>query len=175
MTWPDSRVPPIAHTWAAGQSDRRRYATLTAWRTLTQRRFIIIWMALAAILVGGVLSGSESIVLPIAIAIAMALVVLLPPLMWSGTYRALRTSMAPGAQWTSGLDEHGLMVANPAGMVVVPWQNVRAVSAGSDLVMVMTKGSRTAGFGIPAPLFPQPAVDYARCCIAERANLDARK
>ncbi|OBG21633.1 hypothetical protein A5768_26395 [Mycolicibacterium fortuitum] len=138
---------------------------------MTQRRFIIIWMALAAILIGGVVSRSESIVVPI----AMTLVVLLPALMWWGTYRALRTSMAPGAQWTSGFDEQGLMVANPAGMVVVPWKNVRAVSARSDLVMVMTKGSRTAGFGIPAPLFPPPAVEYARRCIAAMANHDARQ
>ncbi|OWM01271.1 hypothetical protein B7435_17070 [Mycolicibacterium peregrinum] len=126
----------------------------------------IIPVALIAMLVGGALSRSESVVLPIVV----ALVVLLPALMWWSAYRALKTAMTPGAQWTSGFDEHGLMVANPAGMVVVDWRNVGAVSAGSDMVVVMTKGSRAAGFGIPAPLFPQPAVEYARSCIAAMAS-----
>lgn len=166
MTWPVSRVPPVAHTWVAGHSDRRRYAALAVRRAATQRRFIIIPIALIAMLVGGALSRSESVVLPIAV----TLVVLLPTLMWWSTYRALKTTMTPGTQWTSGFDEHGLMVANPAGMVVVDWRNVGAVSTGSDMVVVMTKGSRTAGFGIPAPLFPQPAVEYARSRIAAMAS-----
>lgn len=151
------QVPAVAHTWVAGPTDRRRYTTIAVLRSLTQPQFIFVWTMFAVLIVGGIVTGSPSIVLPIAVALGVCL----PVMVWWGTYRALRTSMLAGAQWTSGFNEHAMMFANPGGMVVLGWDRISSVTAKSDVVVVKTKDARGTGFVLPSPLFPAPAVTYA--------------
>lgn len=124
----------------------------------TRPLFLLAGSLLALIVVVGVLQRTGS---PITIVTAALVLFVLPPLIWWTTYRSGRITLAPGSQWASGFNNSGMMIANPDGTVMLTWDSITAVEPKGLVVLVRTK-ARRAGIGIPAPLFPPAAVDFAR-------------
>lgn len=163
MPPPAPQVPPVHHVWIAGPSDRRHFTWLSTRRALTQWR---LWL-IVVIVVGFAAAGAGSV--PAAIGIAVVsltfFLAMIAAMGWFRSYRALGRTMFPGAQWASGFNDYGFMLATPAGTVTVDWGSVVAIRPTAELVTLQTKTGR---IGIPAPLAPPPAVGYAAGQIARR-------
>lgn len=161
MPPPGPQVPPVHHVWTAGPSDRRRFTWLSTWQALGRWQ---LWLIIV-IVIGFAAAGAGSV--PAAIGIAVVsltfFLAMIAAIAWFRSYRTLGHTMFPGAQWASGFNDFEFMVANPGGTVTIGWASVIAVRPTADMVIFRTKTSR---FGIPSPLVPPPAVEYARGQIA---------
>lgn len=161
MPPPGGQVPPVHHVWTAGPSDRRHFTWLSTRRVLTQWR---LWLVVV-VAIGFATAGAGSV--PAAVGVAIVVLpmffAVIAALTWYRTYRTLGHTMFPGAQWASGFNDYGFMLATPGGTVTLGWASVTAVRPGAEMVTVHTKTGRV---GIPSPLVPPPAVDYARTQIA---------
>lgn len=163
MPPPGPQVPPVNHIWTAGPSDRRHFTWLSTRRALTQWQLWLIIVVVSGFLATrapsiGAAIGSVIVSLPFFVGVIVALT-------WFRSYRALGRTMFPGAQWASGFNDYGFMLATPAGTVTVDWGSVIAIRPTAELVTLQTKTGR---IGIPAPLARPPAVGYAAGQIARR-------
>jgi hypothetical protein len=163
MPPPGPPLPPVHHVWTAGPSDRRHFAWLSARRALTQWQ---LWLVIV-IAVGFAAGGAPSIAAAIGIALfALPLFcILIITLTWFRSYRALGGNMFPGAQWASGFNDHGFMLATPTATVTLDWGSVIAIRPSAEMVTLQTKTGR---MGIPPALMPPPAIGYAAGQIARR-------
>ncbi|MDX1880478.1 hypothetical protein SBE55_21975 [Mycolicibacterium sp. 141076] len=163
MPQPGIPVPPVHHVWTAGPSDRRRFTWLSTQRALTRWQ---LWLIIV-VGIGLVSAGAGSIPAAIGIAVVLLLVFfgLITAMTWFRSYRALGHNMFPGAQWASGFNDQGFMLATPTGTVTLDWGSVIAIRPSAAMVTLQTKTGR---IGIPAPLVPPPAVAYAADQIARR-------
>jgi hypothetical protein len=64
---------------------------------------------------------------------------------WVTIHRAPKRSLFPGAQWASGFNTYGLVLANPTGTVFLSWATITAVVPKPGFALVKTQGSRTGG------------------------------
>lgn len=161
MPPPGPQTPPVHHVWTAGPADRRRFTWLSTWRALTQWQ---LWLVILVV-IGFAASRAPSIGAGIGIVIVLLplFVGMIVALTWFRSYRTLAHTMFPGARWASGFNDFGFMLATPTGTVTVDWPSVVAVGPADGMVVFHTKTGRV---GIPSPLVPPPAVDYARSQIA---------
>ncbi|KAB7757137.1 MULTISPECIES: hypothetical protein [Mycobacteriaceae] len=163
MPPPGIPVPPVHHVWTAGPSDRGHFTWLSTRQALTRWQ---LWLIIVVV-VGFTASRASSIGAGIGIAIFLLplLVGVIVALTWFSSHRALGRTMFPGAQWATGFNDHGFMLASPTGTLTFDWGTVTAIRPSAELVTLQTKTGR---IGIPAPLVPPPAVAYAAGQIARQ-------
>ena len=163
MPPPGPQMPPVHHIWTAGPSDRRHFTWLSTRQALTRWQ---LWLIILVV-VGFAASRAPSIGAGIGIAIVLlpVLVGVIAALTWFSSYRALGRTMFPGAQWATGFNDYGFMLATPSGTVTFDWGTVVALRPSAELVLLQTKTGR---IGIPSQLIPPPAVGYAAGQIARR-------
>ena len=166
MPPPGPPVPPVHHVWTAGPSDRRHFTWLSTRQALTRWQLwliIVIVIGFAAASAGSVAAAIGIVLVSLTFFVAM-----IAAIAWFRSYQALGHTMFPGARWTSGFNDFGFMLANPGGTVTIGWASVIAVRPTAEMVMFRTKTSR---FGIPSPLVPPQAVEYAKAQIARHQPL----
>lgn len=154
----DAQVPPPQHFWTVESGDLRRFATLATRQALLKPPFILAALLLALVVVVGVVQQEGSTGLVVGAALTL---IIIAPVIWWSTYRSGRVTMAPGASWSSGFNDDGMMITNPDGTIMLTWDSVTAVEPKGFIVLVRTK-ARRGGIGIPAPLFPPESVEFAR-------------
>ncbi len=164
MTMPphQAAVPPVQHEWIAGPGDAARIALSATLANARKPRFAVI----AAICVVFYVARAAFFQLDVYVIFAVLLPLLLLAVIYGLTYRALRSSMAPGARWVSGFGEHELMVGGPLGRSVLPYSSLTGVRSGGAVVFLTVAPRGSLGF--PAALFPPAAVEYVRGRIGRR-------
>lgn len=163
MPPPGPQTPPVHHVWTAGPSDRRHFTWLSTRQALTRWQLWLILVVAIGFSAAG--AGSAPTAIGVAIVLLPMFFAVIAAITWYRVYRALGHTMFPGAQWASGFNDYGLMLATPGGTVTLGWATVTAVRPSAEMVTFHTKTGRV---GIPSPLVPPPAVDYARTQIARQ-------
>ena len=163
MPPPGPQTPPVHHVWTAGPADRRHFTWLSTRQALTRWQLWLILVVAIGFSAAG--AGSLSTAIGVAIVLLPMFFAFIAAITWYRVYRALGHTKFPGAQWASGFNDYGFMLATPGGTVTLGWPSFTAVRPGAEMVVFRTKTGRV---GVPSPLVPPPAVEYARTQIARQ-------
>ncbi len=144
-------IPPAQHFWIAESGDALRITAVSLRRALRRPIVLGLYAIIVAVTVVFALAGDQTM------AIFFATMAIGLPLALFGTvYRVNRKTLYPGAEWSSGVNDFGLLLKDPLAEVVIGRHSITKVEVHSGVVFLYLRGTRRAAC-IPESLCPPEA------------------
>lgn len=146
-------IPPAQHFWTAESGDALRITVVSLLRALRRPIVLGMYAIIVVVTVIFVLAGDHTM------ATFFATVAIgLPLALFGAVYRVNRKTLYPGAQWSSGVNDFGILLKDPLAEVVIGRHSISKIEVHSGVVFLYLRGTRRAA-SVPESLCPPEARD----------------